>query len=106
MLSGATDLEKSPRAAAARASRCAGSGAPSARGCPTEGAAGVESGEYEGREVSVRWMRCTPETLDELLPPADRAPARPVPVASNGFEQAAARAGRGAGPARRSRSAG
>ena len=44
-------------------------------GLPAEGATGVELDSYEGREVAVRWTRCTPETVDEVLPAADRAPA-------------------------------
>jgi hypothetical protein len=35
----------------------------------------------------VRWTRCTPETLDEVLPPADRAPAAPEPEPQPAYEQ-------------------
>ena len=87
VLSGATDLVTRPAPQAleepmrwAWRSFCAA--------LPDEGAGGVVSDEYEGRELSVRWTRCTPETLDELLPAGDRAPARPAPVAADGFEQA------------------
>lgn len=54
---------------------------------PTEGATGVDDGEYEGRELRVRWEQCTPATLDDLLPEADRQPVRPVPDGSPGGEQ-------------------
>jgi ATP-dependent exoDNAse (exonuclease V) beta subunit len=37
-------------------------------------------GAWDGREVRVPYERCTPETLDELLPPGDRRPARPEPA--------------------------
>ena len=40
-------------------------------------AQGVCEAEWEGRAVPVRWERLTPGTLDDLLPAADRAPARP-----------------------------
>jgi len=46
---------------------------------PAEGARGVGVETYDCREVAVRWERLDPGTLDELLPPADRAPARPEP---------------------------
>jgi ATP-dependent helicase/nuclease subunit A len=42
------------------------------------GARGVSVGGWDGREVSVPYERCTPETVDELLPPDDRRPARPT----------------------------
>ena len=45
-------------------------------GLPSEGASGEHVDEREGREVRVRWTRCVPDTIDELLPEADRAPAR------------------------------
>jgi len=54
---------------------------------PAEGAAGVHVDKWEGRRVAVRWQRCAPETVDELLLADDRAPARPAPVESNGFQQ-------------------
>jgi hypothetical protein len=87
LLSGATDLVKLPEPQPLEEPMC-WVWRSFCAGLPAEGAAGVAVDEYEGREVRVRWTRCTPETIDELLPPADRAPARPAPVASNGFEQA------------------
>ncbi len=56
---------------------------------PDDGASGVHVGAYAGRPLHVRWERCTPETLDELLPPADRRPLRPSPLHTGGGEQAA-----------------
>jgi ATP-dependent helicase/nuclease subunit A len=44
---------------------------------PAEGAVGIATGEWEGREVRVRVERCTPATVDELLPRADRRPTAP-----------------------------
>jgi hypothetical protein len=84
VLSGATDLGKRPEPGELSEPMrwiwrgfCAG--------LPREGAIGVEHDLYEGREVSVRWTRCTPDTVDEVLPPADRmgtgsslAPAPPA----------------------------
>jgi ATP-dependent exoDNAse (exonuclease V) beta subunit len=61
-------------------------------GLPREGASGEHLDVREGRELRVRWTAATPRTLDELLPAADRAPARsdsaPPGAAGNGFEQA------------------
>ena len=77
ILSGATDLEKLPEPddlCGADALGLARLLRRAARG----GASGVHVDEREGREVRVRWRRLTPATLDELLPPADRAPARPA----------------------------
>jgi ATP-dependent helicase/nuclease subunit A len=54
---------------------------------PGEGTEGVHVDSWEGREVPVRWRRCAPDTLDELLPEADRAPLRPQPIAEPGYEQ-------------------
>jgi ATP-dependent helicase/nuclease subunit A len=57
---------------------------------PREGASGQHIDVREGREVRVRWSAATPETLDELLPEADRAPTRSAAASSgagNGFEQ-------------------
>ena len=78
VLSGATDLEKLPE--------------PRPLGepltwlwraiCPglrDGGPCGIHVDEYGGRQVKVRWERCTAETLDELLPAADRIPAPPAP---------------------------
>ena len=72
MLSGATDLEKRPEPGGAAASRCAGSGAASAPAC-REGHGIART--HEGRDVACAG-RLTPATVDEVLPPADRAPAR------------------------------
>jgi ATP-dependent helicase/nuclease subunit A len=76
VLSGATDLQKRPEPKPlmepmrwiAR-SFCAD--------LPPEGAAGESVDAFEGREVRVRWQRCVPETVEELLPAGDRKPARP-----------------------------
>ena len=38
------------------------------RACPSEGATGIAHDAYEGRDVAVRWTRCTPATVDEVLP--------------------------------------
>ena len=54
---------------------------------PDEGATGTCTDEYEGRDVVVRWTRCTAETVDEVLPQADRAPAAPVVEEAPSFEQ-------------------
>ena len=57
---------------------------------PREGATGEHVDVREGREVRVRWTAATPQTLDELLPEADRTPARPAVASSrdgDGFEQ-------------------
>ena len=56
-------------------------------GLPDDAAEGVHVDEREGREVRVRFTRLTPETLDELLPPADRAPVREQPTAEPGHQQ-------------------
>jgi ATP-dependent exoDNAse (exonuclease V) beta subunit len=45
------------------------------------GARGVHVDSWDGRDVRVRWERVGPGTLDELLPAADRVPARPAPAA-------------------------
>jgi ATP-dependent exoDNAse (exonuclease V) beta subunit len=83
ILSGSTDLDTRPEPDDLREPMrwvwrgfCAG--------LPAEGAAGVVADEREGREVRVRWSRLTPETVDELLPAADRVPDAPPrePVAA------------------------
>jgi ATP-dependent helicase/nuclease subunit A len=60
-------------------------------GLPREGATGEHVDAREGREVRVRWTAATPQTIDELLPEADRAPAQssaaPSGAAAGGFEQ-------------------
>ncbi|MFN2616300.1 MAG: UvrD-helicase domain-containing protein [Thermoleophilaceae bacterium] len=80
VLSGATDLEKRPGPAPLEEPMrwiwrrfCPG--------LPAEGASGVSPGAWNGREVRVRWTRCAPDTLDELLPASDRDPLRPEPTA-------------------------
>jgi ATP-dependent helicase/nuclease subunit A len=86
VLSGATDLAKRPQPAELSEPMrwiwrgfCAG--------LPDEGAAGTCHDEYDGRDVVVRWTRCTPETVDEVLPPADRAPVTDVTEEAPSFEQ-------------------
>ncbi len=86
ILSGATDLEK--RHAASDLSepmRWIWRGL--CPDLPDDAAEGVHVDEREGREVRVRFTRLTPETLDELLPPADRAPVREQPAAEPGHQQ-------------------
>jgi ATP-dependent helicase/nuclease subunit A len=46
-------------------------------GLPAEGPEGIHVDEREGREVAVRWTLCTPATVDEVLPAADRTPVAP-----------------------------
>jgi ATP-dependent helicase/nuclease subunit A len=48
---------------------------------------GVHEDERGGRPVRVRWHRLTPANVDELLPPADRAPARAEPAPAGGVRQ-------------------
>ena len=86
VLSGATDLVKRPDAAELSEPMrwiwrgfCAG--------LPDEGATGVAEDEYESREVAVRWTRCTPATVDEVLPPEDRSPVAPVTEEAPTFAQ-------------------
>jgi ATP-dependent exoDNAse (exonuclease V) beta subunit len=86
VLSGATDLGKRPDAAELTEPMrwvwrgfCAG--------LPEEGATGIAHDTYEGRDVAVRWTSCTPATVDEVLPPADRAPVAPVSDEPPSFEQ-------------------
>jgi ATP-dependent exoDNAse (exonuclease V) beta subunit len=74
VLSGATDLGRRPEPAElAEPMRWIWRGF--CAGLPAEGAAGVCVDEREGREVAVGWRRLAAETVDELLPPEDRAPA-------------------------------
>jgi ATP-dependent exoDNAse (exonuclease V) beta subunit len=86
ILSGATDLETRP-APQPLGEPMAWAWRELCPGLPAEGATGIEVESYEGREVRVRWTRCVPDTVDELLPAADLAPARPAPVESNGHVQ-------------------
>jgi ATP-dependent helicase/nuclease subunit A len=89
ILSGATDLEKRREPAElCEPMRWIWRGF--CPGLPREGATGEHVDVREGREVRVRWTAATTETLDELLPEVDRAPARPAvasPGAGDGFEQ-------------------
>jgi ATP-dependent helicase/nuclease subunit A len=86
VLSGATDLEARPEAKPlsepmrwAWRAFCPD--------LPATGASGVDEGGYEGRPLRVRWERCTPQTLDELLSDADRRPLRQPSAGSDGGEQ-------------------
>jgi ATP-dependent helicase/nuclease subunit A len=86
VLSGATDLAKRPEPAELTEPMrwiwrgfCAG--------LPAEGASGVQMDSREGREVAVSWRLCTPATVDEVLPAADRAPAAPEAEPEPAYEQ-------------------
>jgi ATP-dependent exoDNAse (exonuclease V) beta subunit len=86
VLSGATDLAKRPGPAElAEPMRWIWRGF--CAGLPGEGASGVCVDTREGRDVAVRWTLCTPATVDEVLPAADRAPASPEPEARPAYEQ-------------------
>jgi hypothetical protein len=86
ILSGATDLGKRPEPGElCEPMRWIWRGF--CAGLPEEGATGTCLDEYEGRDVAVRWSKCTPATVDEVLPPADRAPAAPVVEEAPSFEQ-------------------
>jgi ATP-dependent helicase/nuclease subunit A len=75
ILSGATDLDRRPEPAElCEPMRWIWRGF--CPGLPREGVTGEHVDEREGREVRVRWTLCTPLTVDEVLPQADRAPAR------------------------------
>ncbi|HYN91703.1 MAG TPA: UvrD-helicase domain-containing protein [Thermoleophilaceae bacterium] len=87
VLSGATDLGKRPEPAELQEPMrwiwrgfCAE--------LPSEGGQGVHRDRREEREVEVRWTLCTPATLDEVLPPADRAPEATEVEEAPGYEQA------------------
>ena len=87
ILSGATDLEKRPEPSElAEPMRWIWRGF-----CPDLPAGGPAEGVHvdqrEGREVRVRYTQLTSATLDELLPPADRAPAREAESAEPRHEQ-------------------
>jgi ATP-dependent helicase/nuclease subunit A len=86
VLSGATDLAKRPEPADLQEPMrwiwrgfCAG--------LPSEGAHGIHVDRREDREVPVRWTLCTPRTIDEVLPAADRAPGAPLVEEAPGYEQ-------------------
>ena len=86
VLSGATDLGKRPDPAElSEPMRWVWRGF--CAGLPDEGATGTCHDAYEGRDVAVRWTRCTPATVDEVLPPVDRAPVAPVADERPSFEQ-------------------
>jgi ATP-dependent helicase/nuclease subunit A len=86
VLSGATDLEKLDEPGAlCEPMRWVWRGF--CPGLPSEGAGGQAVGSWDppsrgagGREVRVRWTRCTPATIGELLSDRDRTPARPAPA--------------------------
>jgi len=83
VLSGATDLGKLPEEQSLQEPmRWVWRGF-----CPdlaAGGARGVSVGGWDGRDVRVPYERCTPATVDELLPRDDRHPARPEPAAAPG----------------------
>jgi ATP-dependent helicase/nuclease subunit A len=86
VLSGATDLEGRPEPQELREPmRWIWRGF--CPGLPEDGAEGVHVDRREGREVRVRWTRCTPDTLDALLGPADLSPTIPEPEAPPAYEQ-------------------
>ncbi len=89
ILSGATDLEKLPEPDELcepmrwiRQGLCPE--------LPADGAEGVHVAEREGRELRVAWRRLTPETLPDLLGPADLSPveAEPDGAGADGGQQA------------------
>ncbi len=80
VLSGATDLGKrgeEPKPLGEPMAWVLRSFCPS---LPEEGARGEHLDSWDGRAVLVRWERCAPDTLRELLPPRDRQPAPPAPA--------------------------
>ena len=88
VLSGATDLAKRPEPSELQEPMrwiwrgfCAG--------LPAEGARGIHIDRREDREVAVRWTLCTPETIEEVLPAADRVPTPPQPEEASGLRAAA-----------------
>jgi ATP-dependent helicase/nuclease subunit A len=86
VLSGATDLAKRPEPAElSEPMRWVWRGL--CVGLPSDGAAGISVDAYEGRDVAVRWTVCTPATVDEVLPAADRAPAPVEAEAKPSYEQ-------------------
>jgi ATP-dependent helicase/nuclease subunit A len=92
ILSGATDLERRPEPGQlCEPMRWIWRGF--CRGLPREGATGEHIDVREGREVRLRWTVCTPDTIDKVLPEADRTPTAGRPVADdsgrNGFAQPA-----------------
>ena len=86
VLSGATDLAKRPDPAElSEPMRWIWRGF--CEGLPSEGASGVHVDAREGRDVAVRWTLCTPATLDEVLPPQDRAPTTVEEAEPPAYEQ-------------------
>ena len=87
VLSGATDLEKRPEPAELTRADALDLARLLRRAARPTAPTGTCHDEYEGREVAVRWTLCTPATVDEVLPPADRAPVAPVTEEAPAFEQ-------------------
>ena len=86
VLSGATDLATRPKPSElAEPMRWIWRGF--CEGLPSDGASGIHVDVREGREVAVRWTRCTPETVEEVLPAADRTPVLPEPDHQPGYQQ-------------------
>ena len=86
VLSGATDLAKRPEPAElAEPMRWIWRGF--CAGLPTDGASGTHVDAREGREVAVRWTVCAADTVDAVLPAADRAPAGPEGELEPRYEQ-------------------
>ena len=84
VLSGATELEKQP-SELCEPMRWVWRGlCAELRETP---ATGVHVDSREGRDVRVRYTVCTPETVDEVLPAPDRAPASAPAAEERGFEQ-------------------
>jgi ATP-dependent helicase/nuclease subunit A len=86
VLSGATDLTKRPDPADLQEPMrwiwrgfCAG--------LPSDEARGIHLDSREGREVAVRFTLCSPSTVDEVLPAADRAPSAPEVEQAPGYDQ-------------------
>ena len=88
ILSGATDLaRRNPPADLSEPMRWVWRGF--CDGLPADGASGIHEDEFEERPVRVRWSRLTPETLDELLPGADRTPVAAASHIEPSYEQPA-----------------
>jgi ATP-dependent exoDNAse (exonuclease V) beta subunit len=86
VLSGATDLAKRPEPAElAEPMRWIWRGF--CAGLPTDGASGTHVDAREGREVAVRWTVCAADTVDAVLPAADRAPPGPEGEPEPKYEQ-------------------
>jgi ATP-dependent helicase/nuclease subunit A len=86
VLSGATDLEKRPEPQElAEPMRWVWRGL--CQDLPADGATGIHVDLREGREARTRWTRLTPDTVDELLPPPDRAPERADAEEGPGHQQ-------------------